>query len=325
MNLTLRQFRAVVEVARRQGFTQAARHLHLTQSALSLLVRDLETQLGVRVFDRTTRSVELTEAGKEFLRSAERILADIDQAVAGVQDLVAKRRGRVTVAAPPLLAGSLLPPVVARFRAVHPGVTVQIADVLTQPILRAVRSGEADLGVGTFLESEPEVQLTTLFEDRLVLVVPRGSRLASAERVTWRDLAGLPLISMSHASAFRFLVDSALDRAGVQFRPAFEVGYMGTAIGLVEAGLGVSVLPAYATSLVSGRRAEHRVIEPVVTRAVSLALREDRSLSPAAQAFIDFLRAEVPGNRARPRRGDLRGAARRSGRAAPRVRGAEGA
>lgn len=292
MNLTLRQLRAFVEVARRKGFTPAARHLHLTQSALSVLMRELEAQLGARLVDRTTRSVELTEAGREFLPHAERLLADLDLAVTGVQDLLAKRHGRVTISASPLLAGALLPRAIANFGVEHPGITVNLLDVLTQQILRHVRSGEADLGVGTFLNTEPDVQLHALFEDKLVLVMPHALPLAKARRVIWRDLADLPLIAMSQASAFRSLVDRTLHQAGVEFRPRFEVGYMGTAIGLVEAGLGVCVLPAYATTLANSSMACYRTIEePVVTREVSLVTRAGRSLSPAAQAFADFLRA----------------------------------
>ena len=105
-NITLRQLRAFVEVVRSAGFTAAARKLHLTQSATSLLVRELETQVGLQLIDRTTRQVALTEAGQEFLERAERILMDVDLAVANAQDLVHKRRGRVSIATSPLLAAT---------------------------------------------------------------------------------------------------------------------------------------------------------------------------------------------------------------------------
>jgi DNA-binding transcriptional LysR family regulator len=291
MNVTLRQLRVFVEVAHRRSFTTAARHLHLTQSALSHLMRELESQLGVRVIDRDTRNFALTAAGTELLQNAERILSEVDQTVSGLRDLVAKRRGRVTVAAPPVLAASLLPAAIARFKAEHPGVTVRLLDVLTGQILEAVRSGEADFGVGTFRKSEPEVELDTLYEDRLVAVLPCASPLAGRRRLAWKDLRDAPLVMMSSASAFHYLVDHAASEAGLTAAPAYEVGYMGTAIALVEAGLGIAVLPAYAGSMIDTRKAAVRPVDsPAVTREVSIVTRAGRSLSPAAQQFTDVLR-----------------------------------
>jgi DNA-binding transcriptional LysR family regulator len=292
MNITLRQLRAFVEVARRRSFTSAARHLHLTPSALSHLMRELEGHLGTRLLDRNSRNLSVTAAGMELLRSADRILGDVDQTLAGVRDVVARKRGRVTVAAPPVLAASLIPAAMARFKAVHPGITVRLLDVLTAGILEAVRSGEADLGVGTFRQSEPEVHLDALFEDRLVAVVPAASALARKRRLAWKDLRGVPLIMMTNASAFHYLVDRALSHAGEPVTPAYEVGYMGTAIGLVEAGLGVAVLPAYARSMSDAKKAIVRPLEsPAVTREVCIVTRGGRSLSPAAEAFAGVLRS----------------------------------
>lgn len=291
MNVTLRQLRAFVEVARRRSFTSAARHLHLTQSALSHLTRELEAQLGVRLIDRSTRSVALTAAGSELFQNADRILADVDGALTGLRDLVAKRRGRVTVAAPPVLAASLVPAAMARFAATYPAVEVRLLDVLTGDILQAVRSAKADLGVGTFRKSEPEVQFDRLYEDHLVAVLPSASRLARKARLAWRDLGGVRLIMMTNASAFHYLVDRAASQAGVPVAPAYEVGYMGTAVGLVEAGLGVAVLPAYARSMVDRKKAVVRPIgTPNVAREISIVTRAGRTLSPAAAQFAEVLR-----------------------------------
>lgn len=302
MNVTLRQLRAFVEVARRRSFTSAARHLHLTQSALSHLMRELEGQLGTRLLDRNSRSLSVTAAGLELLQNADRILGDVDQTLAGLRDLVARKRGRVTVAAPPVLAASLMPAAMARFQAAHPAITVRLLDVLTAGILEAVRSGEADLGIGTFSKSEPEVQFDALYEDRLVAVLPAASALARRRRLAWKDLRGVPLVMMTSASAFHYLVDRALSQAGEPATPAYEVGYMGTAIGLVEAGLGVAVLPAYARSMSDPEKVALRPLEsPAVTREVSIVTRAGRSLSPAAEEFAAVLRATASTRLARGR------------------------
>lgn len=143
MNVTLRQLRAYVEVVRSGGFTAAARKLHLTQSATSLLVQELEAQLGIQLVDRTTRRVAPTDAGSEFLFNAERILADVEHTLADTQDLVLKRRGRITIATTPLLASTFLPEAIAQFQESHPGITVRLADLPTENIMRMVQGGDA--------------------------------------------------------------------------------------------------------------------------------------------------------------------------------------
>lgn len=293
MNVTLRQLRAFVQVARSGGFTPAARKLHLTQSATSLLVRELETQLGLQLLDRTTRRVSITDAGSEFLLSAERILSDVEQAVSNARGLVEKRRGSVTVATTPLLAATFLPQVVAQFQETHPAITVRLADLLTDQIVRLVQSGDADFGVGVFPRAEAELQRVPLFHHSLGVMVPSDWPLAKRRRnLTWADLAEQPMIAMSRSSGFGALIDPVLHQAGLVVKPRFEVGFIGTAIGLAEAGLGVTVVPAYAGLLVRSSRVRFRVLhDPVVNREVELITRPGRSMSPGAMAFRDSLAA----------------------------------
>lgn len=291
MSVTIRQMQAFVAVARAEGFTSGARQLHLTQSAISLLVRDLETQLGLQLMDRTTRFISLTDAGIEFLQSAERILADVEHAVSNTKELAEKRRGRITIAATPLLAGTLLPNVIASFQADHPAVTVQLADRLTEQIIQMVQNGDADFGVGAFPSTELNLQRMTLSRHSLGAMVPSGSPLAKTRRnLTWADLEGQDMISLSHSSGFRGLIAPFIDKAGVSVPPKFEVGYLSTAIGLAEAGLGIAVVPTYVGLTLRSNRTRFRVLHaPLVYRDVELVMRPGRSLSPGAMAFRDAL------------------------------------
>jgi DNA-binding transcriptional LysR family regulator len=291
MNLTLRQLRAFAEVARHGSFTAAAGRLHLTQSAVSALVRELERQLGLVVLDRTTRRVTLTEPGTQLLLLAERVLRDVDTAVTEAKGLLDKSRGRVVVAASPLAAATLLPDMIARFGQVHPKVSIELHDVLTDQILHSVRGGTADIGVGTFEKSHTELELSTLYEDVLGVVLPAKHRLARRQWLRWRDLDGQPLIALARTSAFRPLIDSVIAGQSISNgAPRFEVGYMGTAVALVEAGLGISVLPERAAALIKSSAAcFRRLTAPVVSRPVTLVTRAGRSLSPAAAAFVEFL------------------------------------
>src|SRR3954468_9783590 len=147
MNLSTRQLRAFVALAEQRSFTRAAVLTHLSQPAFSALIRALEDTLGQRLFDRSTRHVEVTAEGREFEASARRVLAEFDGAVAGARDLAARRRGRVSIALLPSLAAGWLPAVLAEFRAAHPGIDLDVADVLSEACIEQVRNGKADFAI----------------------------------------------------------------------------------------------------------------------------------------------------------------------------------
>lgn len=291
MNVTLRQLRAFVTLAHLQSFTRAAEQMHLTQPALSLLLRQLEENLGTKLVDRTTRSLELTAAGRELMPRAERVLGDLEHALSGVKEFVAKEQGRLVLAAPLLLSSALLPEAVALFRARYPSVSLMLKDSLPQHVLPNVRNRVADLGLGTFHADEPDIERTTLFTDPLVAVCARDHPFARKARVTWRELANVPVIGLTRDSIFRELAEQGFQRVGLPFEPLFEVSYVGTALGLAQEGLGVTIVPGYARKLVVPAKAKCLPIEaPVIKREVSIIRLARRSLTPAAEAFTEFLR-----------------------------------
>jgi DNA-binding transcriptional LysR family regulator len=290
MNVTVRQLRAFVTLARLGGFTRAAERLHLTQSAVSLLIRQLETQLDTRLLERTTRSVELTEAGRALLPSAERMLGDLEHALGGMKELVAREKGRVVLAAPLLLSSAFLPGALASFRARHPSITVLLKDSLPQQVMPNVRNRSADLGLGTFPEGEPDLDRVVLFKDVLVAVVPRSHPVARKRELSWTDVAGASLILLTRDSVFRALAESGFEAAGVQPEPAIEVSYVGTALGLAQEGLGVAIVPGYARTLVSSAKAVCKpLMRPRVNRDVCVVRLAQRFPSPAATALASFL------------------------------------
>ena len=294
MNITLRQVRAFVAVARLGRFNLAAERLHVTQSALSMLIRELEAQLGLRLFDRHTRMVRLTEAGAEFLPVAEKTLADLETAVSASRELATLKRGRVSVATSTVLAGTLLPWAVREFAARHPGIRCVVKDCAEEEIRHRVRVGDVDFGLGTALDPEPEVDELALLEDRLIALVPERHALAAQRAVSWRELAAHPLVVLATGSPLRALAERALDEAGVRVEPAYEVSFSSTVISMVAAGLGVAALPVNARQVSPRARfATRPLVRPVVARRVCLFLRRDLAPSPAAAAFRDFLRAYV--------------------------------
>lgn len=293
-NITLRQLRAFIELARYRSFTKAADAAHVTQSALSALIRDLETNLGVRLVDRTTRTVRLTDAGTDFLAAAERVDREIDVAVENSRQRQSLRRGRLSVAVPPLLGATVFPRALSKFVDAYPEIEVVIRDCVTTEMVEHIVNGAAEFGIGTFEADNPLLTIRPIFRDRLILVTPREHPLNERDSVSWSDLKDVPLISVTRGSGLRTLLERTLESTG-NYRPlAYEVNLVSTALALVTAKVGVSVLPSYITAdATASGLACIELTEPIVSREVQVAMREGCSLSPAAEAFIALFRQQL--------------------------------
>lgn len=292
MNVTLRQLRAFVAVARSGSFTLAAENLFVTQSALSGLIRELEQSLGLRLIDRSTRRIRLSDVGRDLFPLVEKILNDLDGVLNEVVNLKSLKTGTVRVAAPQLMCCTLLPEIIAGFTALHPGIRIRLVDSPVENVAARVLSGEVDLGIGPERDPNPHVEATTLFELPFMAVMPAGHELARRASVQWSDLAGFPLISLGGPFAERLAAD--LHAAARDLTVEAKVSFMSTALSMVSAGMGITVCIPYAASLVRLYSLVMRpLIDPVVTRRFFVLGRSDRSLSPAAQAFRGFLFEEI--------------------------------
>ncbi|MCG7508557.1 LysR family transcriptional regulator [Mesorhizobium retamae] len=291
MKITIKQIQQFLAVAELGSFSRASKRMGTAQPALSQAIRDLEDELSVRLFDRTTRRVELTDAGREFQNSTTKVLEELEHAVEGVHMLAERRRGRLRIAAPPLLASVVLPQAIAEFQQSYPGIAVQLADVGTEQIVEAVRSGKADCGLGTFSPAEDGIERVALVRDSLMLFCDDRSIFANAATASWRDLADQPLITLTRDSGIRLLVEVGFETSEIALRPAFEVSQVTTALALVEAGLGVAVLPAYALAASRHRKVVGKpLVDPNIAREVAMIHATGRSVSPATQAFVGVVR-----------------------------------
>jgi len=299
MNLTLRQLRAFAAVARLGGFTAAAKRLHLSQSALSGLVKDLEGSLGVRLFDRNTRAVALTQAGQEFLPLALRVLDDLQEAAARVTDIASSDRGIVRVAALETTSCTLLPPLIAAFQEGQRHLEVRLTDTVLEQVLAKVRQGEVDLGIGPEPAPDPELDRAPLYKAPFLLACPAGHPLAHRKKVTWSQLRDEHFVTMIRN--FRSQVMQGLHAwpPDLEFRQFSEVALLTTALGMVRAGLGVTACPDYAAPLVRGFGLVLRpLVDPVVEAQLFVFTRKGRSLAPPAERFVAYLRRELAGRRA---------------------------
>ena len=289
MNLSSKQLRAFLALAHERHFTRAAQRCHQTQPAFSALIRSLEEALGVRLFDRTTRRVELTPEGEVFSESAARLLADIESAVASVQDHVALRQGKVAVAALPSLAAGWLPTVYARFHESHPAIELHLHDALLEPCLGLLRSDAVDIAVAARGLNMAGLHALPLCEDRFYLVCRRDHSLARRSSVALSHLAGSAIIQLGKGSSIR---QSLVRHAGYDtLRTFLEVDHLATVTGLVAAGLGVSLVPAM--TLFQFRHPDIVVIpltrSSTLKRSLFIITRSGKTLSAAAQAFYDLL------------------------------------
>ena len=288
--MTLRQVRAFVVVARFSSFTRAADLLHLTQPALTVQIRQLEQALGVKLFDRSTRAVELTRTGRELLPVLERLLGEFDAVVVSTREMAAMRYGTVRMAALPSVAATVLPPLIARFKQRHPHIRITVRDSVGERINAMVREEIVDFGIGSDVEPDAELETIPLFEDEMRAVVPASHPLGKQTEVILDRLIEEPLILMDTGSSVRSLVDRAFADRGHLAVPAYEVTYMSTAIGLVRAGLGIAILPSTAIELrLETELPSLSIQEPILHRSITLVLKVGRSLPPAAEALRDML------------------------------------
>lgn len=294
MNYTLAQLRAFVVLAQEGSFTRAAVRLNLSQPALTVQIRNLETSLGARLFDRDPRGVALTRIGADLAPTLKRLLGEVEGALDEALDAARGRRGTIRIAALPSFAAGRLPRAVARFRARHPTIGFVIRDAVANKVAAAVQSEAVDLGLTAGVELTDELEILHEAQDRLCVVFPSGHPLSRKRRVGLADLSEFPLVLMEAETSVRAIVNAAFVSSGRVIRPAAEATYMMTAVGLVRAGLGITILPASAKEIEAEPSLRMRPIDDDrFARRISLVKRRNRTLPPAAEDFLDDLIAAI--------------------------------
>jgi DNA-binding transcriptional LysR family regulator len=279
-------------VAEERHFTRAARRLGVAQSTISSSVRALESEFDVALFVRTTRRVELTDAGKALLPDARRTLAAADAALAGVRAASGVRAGRIAVGTGKALHIDIAAGL-ERFVAEHPGVHVDLHQGGSTELLEAVGDGRLDfapMGLidGLSEEHRETVQVTEVYEEPMLLVCSRGHRLAERKRVRIVELADERFADLHHDWAVRFVNDRAFADLGLGREVAFETNDVDDLLEVVERGLGIALLPTSAC----GRSRSVRFVElrdPVPKWKVGVAVPRGRAPSPLALALFEAL------------------------------------
>lgn len=291
MNVSLRQLRVFQAVSAVRNFSRAGERIGLTQPAISRAITELEGHLGLRLFDRTTRDVVPTEAGRVLGRHLDRLLEELELALLDVQGLGHQRRGRVRVASSPTLSASLMPACIAESSRSAPGVEIMLLDRIQQDVLDSVRSGEVDFGVVVDPAQADDLHCETLFREPFWLVCPDDHVLAlPTGGVRWEDLALYPLVLLDQGSGSRRLIDEALAQYVSDARVVQQLGHPTTVLRMVEAGIGIAVLPALALHGTLPPGLSIRALVPRIDRDLMLVHRRHRSLSPLAEEAWQLVR-----------------------------------
>ena len=296
MNLSAKDLRAVLALAQEQNFTRAAERCHLSQSAFSALIRNIEDGLGARLFDRSTRNVQLTPDGELFEASARRVLHDLEGMAEDFREHAQRHRGRVSIAALPSLAAGWLPAVLARYHEQAPGIELSLFDALSDACLALVRGGQADLALASAVPDDADLATEKLCRDRFHLVCRRDHPLARKRRIRIEDLAAFPFVHLSRRSSVRQYLEAAFHPR--QMRSVLELEHLASVAGMVEAGLGITVVPEL--TLFHFRRPTLLVRPlplPGLVRSIFIVKPAGRSLSAAARALSELMLEMRPGSR----------------------------
>jgi LysR family carnitine catabolism transcriptional activator len=306
--INIRHLRAFTAVAEHRHFTNAADVIHISQPALSALIRQLEADLGVMLLDRNTRNVELTPIGREFYEIAQKTLATFDEAMAHIADYGTLKKGRIAIAALPSLASSILPKLIQDFTNKHPRISVNVVDLPGDQIIDAVRTKRAEIGL-TYTQPHEDIQAVPITSDRLVLVGRLQHATPKRGSIRWKALGREPIIAMARGTTIRALIDAAAAATKTTLNIVLEPRLLPTAIAFAEQGLGSAVLPSTILPIPSIEKScQYELSAPSMSREISLIQLAQSPLAPAARALHEHILIAIArqnlrtANRKRPAR-----------------------
>jgi DNA-binding transcriptional LysR family regulator len=290
INFEILDIRAFLSVFETGSFNKAAHHLNISQPALSRRIKSLEEKIGSPLLERTTRRVTPTSVGRQMQPTLLRLIDELETSILSISETANKRAGQVTIACGPTAAFYFLPRVIRQFNQRYPQIRVRIIELMAQEGLDSVLRGEAEFGINIHGSSEPDIRYTPLATDPFVLGVRNDHPLARRRSVDWADLKDYPLIGFSRHSGNYAILDHALANRNLNLNWFYEANHLSTTMGLLEANLGVAVLPGVSIPQVRNSLIVSIPLKnPVVTRTIGIVERRFGQLSAAASLFRSML------------------------------------
>lgn len=293
MDFTSRQLRGFHLVAQHRSFSRAAEALFITPSGLSVLIRELENQLGFRLFDRTTRHVQLTPLGSDLLAVTRRSVEELDAAVSRIGQTAKGVTRSISVGVTPLMAANVLPQAIREFRGQRPDLRIRLFDGDLKAILRRVEAGKLDMGLGIF-KAVPGIRRTAFFRFSLILIRAEKDGVPARSTMPWAQLDGQPLITLAQDNPTQQFIDENLSKAGVECPHEMVVNLLDTQMALVEANEGIAIIPSFGLVVAPHRRvAMSQLTNPVVQLEFHQISTRSKPLPPDAAEFTAFLQTYV--------------------------------
>lgn len=305
-NVNLKLLQAFLLVGEHSSFRTAAEMSYRSTSAVSAQIRQLEEQLGVALFHRTTRNVRLTKEGEQLLECARRALMEVESGLRKIQESADVRRGRVSFSCSPTVAGTRLARVLAAFEKDYPGIEVYVRELTSEALFESVRNRTADFGIGPRIDTG-EFDFDPLLEDPFYALVPKRFVTTSKNTISLATLTNMPLLVLNPATALRGMLDAVLRERKLSYTTRYEFAQAQTLISMASAGLGAAILPGIAVpATVDPSMYALRIVNPSLTREVSLITAKGQSLSPASHRLVELLKQLIAEPEERPRNGHRR-------------------
>jgi len=293
MNYSLRQLSVFVAVSRYGSFSRAGEAIGLRQSAVSHSMKELETEMGVRLLDRTTREVALTDAGLRLANRVEPLLDELHAMLLDTRSFGTQHNGRVRIASSQTISAQLMPQCIASGALQYPDIRVLLRDQAQQLVLNSVRNAEVDFGIVIDPGENTDLDCEPILHEPFLMMCREDHPLAALPEVKWQALNGQKLVLQDYASGSRILIDGALKAQKVKAEIVQEIGHPATLFPMVEAGIGISVIPALALPGPEGSKLVVKSLVPEINRVLMLVKRKNRSLSPAAQAIWQVVKEQA--------------------------------
>jgi len=290
--MEFRHLRYFVAVAEELHFGRAAARLHLSQPPLSQQIRTLEEELGLKLFSRDRRRVELTHAGNVFLAEAKKILSQMEHAASAARRAERGQIGPLVVACGPLAVQTVLPMILKTFRTKYPEIDLSIKESNGQDIINILQENKADVGLFMPQFTSERLQRQTCLTLPLVAALPKGHALAGRKRIRLKGLAEEPFVVFSHQRAVGFYehIVSVCERAGFMPKIVQEARDHPTLLALVAAGYGVTIVPAFSKTSPMDEVAFVKIVEPWAIMPLLIAWRATHA-SAVLTAFLEVVRS----------------------------------
>lgn len=276
-------------VAKYENMSKASEELHITQPALSKSIAQLEDNLGVTLFDRNGRSIKLNKYGKFFLERAEIILKEFEKAKEDLLNLVSPGNGVVSIGFMHTLGLEIIPALMTDVKKIYPNMQFQLTQSNSSSLMSKLENGELDLCLISEFNTNQDICWEMLWEEELFLIVPKNHRLSQFQKVKVKDFADEPFITIKKGNALRQSIDHLFQKEGFQFNVAFEGEEVHTLVGLVESGLGVTLIP----HIKGLEQYDIHILQVDTTeckRKIGLAYMKDHFQSPVVKQFAEFVR-----------------------------------